>query len=272
MTERDRSAVIERFNKMAEDDSRILAAFLGGSLASGTADVYSDIDIYFVIDPSAYGRFHSEVDSLLRSLGPLVFFDQHHDFGFDLVLFTFRNGVKGELGLGTTGNLKDMHRGPFKVLVDKTGLLGNVEFPLPPPLSGKSLQDYVEKKLRWYWYWYGQLLSSCERNRLWSAGMDLSAMRERAFSLLKLVYQPNHHPEGVRFEPSIPTSLKSELGATLPGFSPESFRSAADRLTKVLKREIKPLLTSSGANYPDELEMVILSKFHKKNQRLTLNL
>ena len=250
----------------------MLAAFLGGSLASGTADAYSDIDIYFVIDPSAYGRFHSEVDSLLRSLGPLVFFDQHHDFGFDLVLFTFRNGVKGELGLGTTGNLKDMHRGPFKVLVDKTGLLGNVEFPLPPPLSGKSLQDYVEKKLRWYWYWYGQLLSSCERNRLWSAGMDLSAMRERAFSLLKLVYQPNHHPEGVRFEPSIPTSLKSELGATLPGFSPESFRSAADRLTKVLKREIKPLLTSSGANYPDELEMVILSKFHKKNQRLTLNL
>src|SRR5436309_13243087 len=109
----------------------------------------------------------TQVDSLLRSFGPSVFFDQHHDFGFDLVLFMFRNGVKGELGPGTTGNLNDMHRGPFKVLVDKTGLLGNVEFPLPPPLSGKSLQDYVEKKLRWYWYWYGQLLSSCERNHLW---------------------------------------------------------------------------------------------------------
>ena len=97
-------------------------------------------------------------------------------------------------------------------------------------------------------------------------------MRERAFSLLKLVYQPNHYPEGVRFEPLIPTSLKSELGATLPGFSPESFRSAADRLTKVLKRELKPLLASSGASYPDELEMVILSRFHKKSQPPTLTL
>ena len=111
MTERDRSTIIQHFRRVAMADSRVLAAFLGGSLASGTADAYSDIDIYFVIDPSAYDGFHSEVDSLLKSFGPLVFFDQHHDFGFDLVLFIFKDGVKGELGLGTIRKLKDMHRG-----------------------------------------------------------------------------------------------------------------------------------------------------------------
>src|SRR5207247_5742207 len=137
MTERERSDVIERFRHIAETDSRVLASFLGGSLAAGTADTYSDIDIYFVVDPSEYDSFHSDVASLLNTFGPLVYFDQHNDFGFDLALSMFKNTVIGELGLGTTRNLKNMHRGPFKVLVDKTGVMDNVEFPLPPPLTGK---------------------------------------------------------------------------------------------------------------------------------------
>src|SRR5437867_2122684 len=54
MTERERSDVIERFRHIAETDSRVLASFLGGSLPAGTADAYSDIDNYFVVDPSEY--------------------------------------------------------------------------------------------------------------------------------------------------------------------------------------------------------------------------
>jgi hypothetical protein len=260
MTERDRLEVLERFRHIAEADSRIVAAFLGGSLAAGTADTYSDIDIYFVIDPPAYDGLRSEVASMLKDFGPLVFFDQHSDFGFDLFLFMFKNGVKGELGLGTTRNLKDMHIGPFKILIDKTGLLSKMDFPLPRPLSGKSLQEYVEKQLRWYWYWYAQLLTSCARNRLWSAELALSTMRERAFTLLKLAFQPNHHPEGMRFEPSIPASLQTELGRTLASYSPTSFRSCARTLTKIVKNEIRSVLAASDAKYPSELEKMILSK------------
>jgi len=261
MTERERSDVIERFRHIAETDSRVLASFLGGSLAAGTADTYSDIDIYFVVDPSEYDSFHSDVASLLNTFGPLVYFDQHNDFGFDLVLFMFKNNVKGELGLGTTQNLKNMHRGPFKVLVDKTGVMDNVEFPLPPPLTGKNLRDYVERQLRWYWYWYGQLLTSCARNHLWSAELSLSSMRGRAFNLLKLVYQPAHHPEGVKLEASIPAILQKELGATLAAFTADSFKASGDRLTKIVKREIQPLLLSTAAQYPAIYETAIMSKF-----------
>src|SRR5438046_9605376 len=97
MTERERSDVIERFRHIAETDSRVLVSFLGGSLAAGTADAYSDIDIYFVVDPSEYDSFHSDVASLLNTFGPLVYFDQHNDFGLDLVLFMFQNNGKVNL-------------------------------------------------------------------------------------------------------------------------------------------------------------------------------
>jgi Streptomycin adenylyltransferase len=261
MTEKERSALVEYLHHVANTDPRVVASFIGGSLATGTFDRYSDIDIYFVVDPSAYESFHSEVSSLLNSFGTLVYLDQHRDFGFDLVLFMFKNGVKGEIGLGTTQNLKDMHRGPFKILVDKTGVLKDVEFPLPPPLTGKDLREYVEHQLRWYWFWYGRLLSSCARDHLWSAELSLSSMRGRAFSLLKLVYQSNHHPEGVRFEASIPTSLQKELGATLPVFTSDSFRTSGELLTKIVKREIQPLLSSTNAEYPTGYEMAIMSNF-----------
>src|SRR6058998_730527 len=105
---KDRTAVVEEFRRIAEGDSRVLAAFLGGSLAARTADEFSDIDLYFIIDSRTYRRFHSAVPSLLRKMGPIVFLEEHSDFGFDLILFIFKNGVSGEIGLATHRNFKIM--------------------------------------------------------------------------------------------------------------------------------------------------------------------
>jgi predicted nucleotidyltransferase len=150
-----RSATVETFHRIAEADSRIIAAFLGGSLASGIADQYSDIDMYYVIDPSEYESFHSTIRSLIDGLGPVAFFDEHNNFGFDLVLFMLTNGTKGELVIGTPDKLKVMHAGPFKVLVDKEGILKDAQFPYEKMLDGEALRKDIEKQLRMYWYWYG---------------------------------------------------------------------------------------------------------------------
>src|SRR5207247_1328497 len=86
-------------------------------------------------------------------------------------------------------------------------------------------------------------------------------LHARAFNLLKLVYQPAHHPEGVRLEASIPAILQKELGATLAAFTADSFKASGDRLTKIVKREIQPLLLSTAAQYPAIYETAIMSKF-----------
>jgi hypothetical protein len=122
-----RSATVENFRRISEEDRRIVAAFLGGSLASGLADQYSDIDMYYVIDPNEYESFHSSVRSLIDGLGPVAYFDEHNNFGFDLVLFMLTNGTKGELGLGTPDKLRVMHAGPFRILVDKKGILKDAQ-------------------------------------------------------------------------------------------------------------------------------------------------
>jgi len=39
---------VERFQAASQADPRIVAAFVGGSLATSTADEYSDLDLYLI--------------------------------------------------------------------------------------------------------------------------------------------------------------------------------------------------------------------------------
>ena len=259
---KERSLFIQKFERIAREDPRILSAFLGGSLADGTEDDFSDIDIYYILDEQSYSDFPSQMRTRLSEMGPLVFLEQHNNFGFDLILFIFQNGVKGELGLGTTKNLKTLHAGPYKVLVDKKGLLDGFVFPFQSSLEGKDLQEYVEKQLRWYWYWYYVFLSAVARGRLWSAFTQLQQMREYAFKLIVLAHHPQKIP-GQRFERTVPRLVRDELGnASLPQYTRSSMIASADAMTEILKREIKQLLVSSYANYPADLEVTVLNKKH----------
>ena len=259
---KERSLFIQKFERIAREDPRILSAFLGGSLADGTEDDFSDIDIYYILDEQSYSDFPSQMRTRLSEMGPLVFLEQHNDFGFDLILFIFQNGVKGELGLGTTKNLKTLHAGPYKVLVDKKGLLDGFVFLFQASLEGKDLQEYVEKQLRWYWYWYYVFLSAVARGRLWSAFTQLQQMREYAFKLIVLAHHPQKIP-GQRFERTVPRLVRDELGnASLPQYTRSSMIASADAMTEILKREIEQLLLSSHASYPADLEATVLDKKH----------
>jgi len=252
-----RSATVENFRCVAEEDPRIVAAFLGGSLASGLADQYSDIDMYYVIDPSEYESFHSSVKSLIDGLGPVAYFDEHNNFGFDLVLFMLTDGTKGELALGTSDKLKVMHAGPFKVLVDKKDILKNAQFPYEKMLEGEALRKDTEKQLRWYWYWYGIVLTAAARDHLWSAQSALNTVRSHLFNLLKCSY--NLRP-GAKVDRSLPRPLLLELGNTLPTLDPESLKTAAASMAMILKRETKGLLKATGAKYPTLFEKTVLAK------------
>ena len=252
-----RSATVENFRRIAEEDPRIVAAFLGGSLASGLADQYSDIDIYYVIDPREYESFHPSVRSLIDGLGPVAYLDEHNNFGFDLVLFMLTNGTEGELGCGTPDKLRIMHAGPFRVLVDRKGILKDAQFPYEKMLEGEALRKDAEKQLRWYWYWYGIVLTAVARDHLWSAQSALDTMRNHLFNLLKYSY--NLRP-GAKIDRSLPRPLLIELGKTLPTLDPESLKTAAASMTIILKRETEGLLKATGAKYPTLFEKTVLAK------------
>lgn len=256
--EKDRFLIVERLGQIAQEDQRIIAAFLGGSLAADQfVDEYSDIDIYYVVKPEHNKGLHSNMRSLIEKIGPLVYFDQHSQFGFDMSLFMFENGVKGEIGLGPIDKIRVMHVGPFKVLVDKAGVMKEVTLPIEKAPEGEDLRKYVESQLRWYWYWHNILLTTLGRDHLWGAQQALNMMRGYAWPLLKVANGVNPSD---RIERHLSRKLRDEMGGTLAAYDKESMRVAAETMTRILKRETKQLIEKTGAEYPTKFERRVLSK------------
>ena len=133
MTPEQANLAIERFAAACGGHQLVVAAFLGGSWAAGTATEDSDIDVYVVTDEDDYLAFFADRVRFVRSWTDAAQLGDHpnfEDLGFDLMTFECPDGVWGEVAFGHTGNFMQLHGGPHVVLVDKRGLLEGVEFPL----------------------------------------------------------------------------------------------------------------------------------------------
>ena len=73
MTCQSLQEAVGRFRAVCQTAPRIVAAFVGGSLAAGTADDYSDIDVYLIIADEEYVSFFADRAAFMRQLGEPVF-------------------------------------------------------------------------------------------------------------------------------------------------------------------------------------------------------
>lgn len=126
-------AAIDRLRVACERESLVLAAFLGGSFAAGRATERSDVDVYLVAAEERYAELWRRRNDFVEAMGRPELIADHPNFegfGFDLVHFELSDGVTGEVAYGHTGNFMRMHGGPHQVLVDRSGMLDGVAFPL----------------------------------------------------------------------------------------------------------------------------------------------
>jgi hypothetical protein len=182
--ERNRAAV-ERFTVACRADHAIIAAFLGGSIAAETADEESDLDLYVVVDAAGHEPFMARRETFLHGWGDPVFSAEirnFEDLGFDMILFTMADGVEGEMAVATPQDFLATHGGPHRILVDKAGLLADVEFPL---LSFDELppKEEVERTLWWFWWQVRGAVKAWARGKWWAAASQLKGVRDSCLML-----------------------------------------------------------------------------------------
>ena len=103
-----------------QTDDRVVAAFLGGSYTKGTADVYSDLDLYLITTDQAYEEFLSDLNIFIRFLGEPWFLE---NFGTPFALFfIFSDHTEGELWIGRESDFHHIYMGDYLVLLDKVGI------------------------------------------------------------------------------------------------------------------------------------------------------
>jgi predicted nucleotidyltransferase len=86
-----------RFVAACQADARVVAAFLRGSYASGTADAYSDLDLSLITTDEAYEDFLAGREAFMRLLGEPLFLETFHRPNF--AFFIFPDGKRVSLHL-----------------------------------------------------------------------------------------------------------------------------------------------------------------------------
>ena len=211
-----RKEIIEGFRTACLEDHRIVASFIGGSFATGLADEFSDLDLYAIVDIEAFNEFLSDHQKFFEKFCEPVFLEHFDGFGFDMYAFILAEGIQGELALARPDHFDHIHGGPFEVLLDRTGLLENVEFPWQRPTESQQV-DELRRHLNWFWRDLSLLSVAVGREQLWTALGHLQSMRLRCIHLLRLEHDFQSRSAGYeKLESVVDEGELQRLEATLP--------------------------------------------------------
>lgn len=256
--------IIDRFVAVCQADVRIVAAFLGGSHARGTADAYSDLDLYLITTDEAYTDFTAGRQAFIRLLGePLFQEDFDHPY---TIFFIFTDGVEGELGIGRESQFDQIYFGTYRILVDKKGVLEDAVF------SGRALApaDQIENLRRlvyWFWHDLSHFIAAIGRGQLWWAYGQLDVLRLTCVNLARLQHDfadPDVGTDGYfKLEKAIPVEQLAPLEKTFCPLQPGAMLQAALAILHFYQ-ELAPSLASAHAIlYPAALERLMSERLLK---------
>jgi predicted nucleotidyltransferase len=221
--------LLERAVARFRDDDRVLGLVLGGSLALGGADFYSDVDLYVIVRDETFDAVFAERDAAAEAIGsPLFRFTvEPLPGGSRDYIVTYPGPVKLDLmyhresevvpGLKWEDRpvLKD-DSGSLAVVVSRSAGSGPVRH------APEALAELEQKFWTWCWYVFGKI----SRGELWEALDGLHTIRTLA--LLPLLDRAAGRPhEGYRrLERKLDPRTSGLLAATVVPLQPGALYAA----------------------------------------------
>lgn len=251
-------ALVDRFLAACQADKRIVAAFLGGSYARGTADAYSDLDLGLITTDAASEHFFAERETFLRRLGDLVFLEK---FSSETTLFfMFADGTEGELAVGREGQFTQIHGGPYQVLLDKTGVLAGAVFPWQDAAEAEQVET-LRRLVSWFWHDLSHLITALARGQLWWAYGQLGILRLSCVNLARLHANFSAQVEDYdKVDKALPAEQLAPLQATCCPLEREAMLQAAHVIVRFY-REVAPVLAQAhGIPYSDALAQMMVAR------------
>jgi predicted nucleotidyltransferase len=250
-------ALLERAVNHFQGDDRVLGMILGGSLAQGTADFYSDVDLYIVAHGESFEAVFAERDAAVRTIGSPLF-----RFAVDPVsggsrdyIVTYPGPVKLDLMYYRESELVP---GPkwvgCPVLKDTTGLVADVlarSRDLPPT---PEVLLYINQKF-WTlcWYVFGKIM----RGELWEALNGIHTIRSDALLLL-LDWTTGRPHEGYRrLERKLDPEMAARLAATVAPLETEALHDALQAAIVLFCDLREPVFDVCGLTLDRESEEVV---------------
>lgn len=257
MPGQDLTELINRFGSICSQEPRIQAAFLGGSLVSGNEDTYSDLDLYVITNTEDHQGFFADRREFLSRLAKPVFLEDFNDFGFDMLIFILENGIQGELALAPADNFQSIHAGPYKILVDKPGLLRNATFPIERPSWDQQVET-IRRNVQWFWRELSLACVALHRDQRWTAHQYLENASQRLANLVRIKHDFNNWAGGYeKIEAVVP---RDELGiyeAAFSSLNEKAMLLSTRNLIESYKNVSRKLCEHYHLPYPANLEKTV---------------
>ncbi|HJT55624.1 MAG TPA: aminoglycoside 6-adenylyltransferase [Ktedonobacteraceae bacterium] len=259
--EQNRQTVIQCFVAACQADERVVAVFLGGSYARNATDAYSDIDFGLITADEAYDGFFADREAFILLLGEPVFLEVFSDYGCDVVFFTFPDGVECELMLGRESQFTHIHVGPYKVLLDKKGILAGAVFSRSEVAKAEQIER-LRGSITWFWHdLCHHFITPLAREQMWSAYGGLQDLRLLCVNLALLKENFSARPEGYeKVEQALPIELLAPLEATCCPLERKAMLQAALIIVRFYQDLAVPLAQRYGIAYPADLERIMLDR------------
>jgi predicted nucleotidyltransferase len=252
-------ALLERAVDCFSDDDRIAGIILGGSLAYGTADFYSDVDLYIIARGESFDTVFDEREAATLAIGYPLF-----RFAVDPIPGGSRDYIVTRLGPVKLDLMyyreSEMLPAPkwagCRVLKDMSGLMDDVlarSRDITPSAPAPEVLLKLDQRF-WTlcWYVFGKIM----RGELWEALDGIHTMRSDAI-LPMLDWMAGRPHEGYRrlerkLDPEITTRLASTLAPLEAGLLYDALQAAM-----ALFRDLRgPLFERCGLTFdpaPDEV-------------------
>jgi len=256
--------ITNRFVAACHADERVVAAFIGGSYARVTTDIYSDLDFGLIITDKAYDDFLAGREAFIRLLDEPVFLEDYYGDGADFVFSIFSDGTEVELALGRESHFNHIYVGPYRVLLDKKGILAGVVFSWQEPTQAEQIET-LRRLINWFWHELSHhFITPMARGQLWSAYGALEDMRLTCVNMARLRQNFSAKAEGYeKVEQTLSVEQLAPLQASICLMERDAMLQAALTIVRFYQELAHSLAQAHGIPYPADLARVMCDRLEQ---------
>lgn len=170
-------------------DPRVRALWAGGSLADGTADRWSDVDLRLAVADNDRGAFMADIEDSLQSICPVLGWRMRSMRGDDLVVVTFAGPLRADFVVTSPNDLDRQRYEPVAPLFDPFGLGARLQ-RIPYEPRRRTPRELLEREATQVPAEAGRLQRAIGQSSIVKAMQAQANLLESAQRLLLLLHDP----------------------------------------------------------------------------------
>ena len=182
--------LVDSAHQVLSRDPRVKAVWAGGSLADGTADRWSDVDLRLAVSDDDRPAFMAGIEETLQAICPVLGWRRRSMRGDDLVVVTFEGPLRADFVVTSPDSLDRQRYEPVAPLFDPHGLGARLQ-QMPYKPSRRTPRELLEREAAQVPAEAGRLQRAIERTSIVAAMQAQANLLESAQRLLLLLRDPH---------------------------------------------------------------------------------